>query len=139
MKTNEFVQEDVLKGIDYVFNELWPRMAYNRKHYENCKNYVGTITTLMNSVNNVNDLIQCLSSLNLIGSTIASGLIYSMWRDKYVPFDKYTIEHAYRLGIIPNKDISNYYEKYCDSVVKYVKNSKSLNTIEDFVRESWKF
>ena len=138
MTSKKFAEFEVLEGIEYLFKELWPKMRYVNKSYQVCKNHVNTITILINNSLNVNDLLESLSRLEGIGYVISSGLIYSMYENKYVPFDKYTLEYSYRLNIIPDTIInSNTYEKYSNKVVKYIKNSKSLNSIEDFVREAY--
>lgn len=132
-------EKEILEGIDFVFKTLWPRMVYNKKHYDNCKSQAVDIMNLVNNIVRIDDLLNSLSHLESVGLTIATGLIYSLNKDKYVPFDKYTLEHAYRLSIIPNKTIENSYEDYSNRVLNYIKRSKELSTIEDFVLEARKF
>ena len=114
-------------------------MIYSSERYKECKSLVGNITILLNNINNKNNLLQCLSCLSGVGPTISSGLIYSMWRDKYVPFDKYTLEYAYRLNIIPDKNFETSYELYSNKVLEYINNSDSINSVEDFIRKACEY
>lgn len=132
------------KHINKLFDYLWPAMYFAKDHKTNCIKNLKAIDHYFKKYADDHDkLLNSLSSLDGIGLTIASGLIWSYYPTKRAPFDKYTLTYAIKLKIIPTEYISKNYTKYSDNLKKFcdqylitTKLTKRKYTIEDFVREA---
>jgi hypothetical protein len=124
--------------IIWLFDVVWPAMAYSTMNRDQCISQYSQITQIFQSHKNNGDLLlNTLTSVNGIGLTIGSGLIYSANTDSMIPFDKWTTGYALELRILSDAFISKgNYSKYSSLIVKYVKKSSQLKTILDFVREA---
>lgn len=137
------IMSKILKSdISYLFDELWPLMPYAQEHKRIClkkftsiKNYFAKYPLPENH----NELLNGLNSLDGIGITIATGIIWSVYRNIRVPFDKYTLTYALKEKIIRTDKISKNYisvsksiSNYCST---YVINDRDYE-IEDFVRDA---
>ena len=128
--------------IHYLFEDLWPKMPYAQEHKRNCLNKWSSIQNYFekyNSPEQHNDLLVGLDSLDGIGITIGTGLIWSAHRLDRVPFDKYTLTYSIQQKVIKTEKIStNYIEiseqlkEFCDGFEIDGRNYQ----IEDFVREA---
>jgi len=83
-----------------------------------------------------NTLLQELVKYEGIGVTIATGLIWTAYKSKVVPFDKYTTTWSLEKGYIKTNKISNDYKKICGTILKELKSRRKKITVEEFVRES---
>lgn len=126
--------------IEQLFDDLWPLMPYASKHKLNCLNQIVAIQNYFNkSSSNHDTLLNNLCSLDGIGLTIASGLIWSVFPENRVPFDKYTLAYALKKEIIRTEKISKYYTQYSEKITAYCdtfSTSDEKYTIEDFVRDA---
>ena len=129
----------ILKSNIYtLFDDLWPGMLYMQQHKVNCINQYSSINNyFLKYSDDHNKLLKGLCTLDGVGLTIASGLIWSVYPEERVPFDKYTFTYALFKRIIRTEEISNDYvgnslrvKEYCNSFVK------KKYTIESFVREA---
>ena len=130
----------LLKNIDLLFDNLWPGMLYIHDHKTNCVSNLHIIQNVFKKFDSDHNLLlNNLCLLDGIGLTIASGLIWSVYPNKRVPFDKYTLTYALQHKLIRTEKISENYVKCCDSIKlfcnKYEINKRSY-TIKDFVREA---
>lgn len=113
----------ISKGdIYYLFEDLWPMMLYAHDHKRNCiaqfkaiENYF--VKYPQNTDHNI--LLNSLRTLDGIGITIASGLIWSAHRIERVPFDKYTLTYSLEKRILQTDKISNDYIGACERVKEY--------------------
>lgn len=126
--------------INKLFDHLWPGMNFALDHKLTCLKNIKAINNYFVKYQKDHDkLLNSLCSLDGIGLTIASGLIWSYYPNTRVPFDKYTLTYAIREKIIPSENISsnyvNYSEKIKDFCSEYVIGNNKY-TIEDFVREA---
>ena len=121
-------------NIDMVFDELWPTMMLVHDHKQNCLNQISSIQNYFKKKSDHNMLLNNLCSLDGIGITIGTGLIWSAYPDTRVPFDTYTLTYALTEKIIATINVSENYVLYSDKIKKYC--DKRQCTIEDFVRES---
>ena len=90
---SKITKSDIL----YLFEELWPLMPYADNHKINCLDQFKKIEgyfTKYSRKDKHNELLIGLNSLDGIGLTIASGLIWCANRKDRVPFDKYTMTYA---------------------------------------------
>lgn len=131
---NPITQQDMA----WLFDTLWPWMKRAASHHANCLAQFNVIEGLFRAYRNDPDaLLLQLDNLKGIGLVIASGLIFSSNRDSFIPFDRYTMGWALRLGIIPDHYISQgTYAKYSQMIVAYINRVKHLDSIFSFVREA---
>ena len=129
--------------ISYLFDDLWPVMPYSQNHKSNCLNQLKPIQNYFSKYplnENHIDLLNGLDSLDGIGLTIASGLIWSANRENRVPFDKYTTTYAIELKLIRTEKISTNYINYCNIIKNHCDSLEfedgSEYQIEDFVRDA---
>lgn len=117
-------------------------MPYAQEHKKLCldkfkaiENYFAKYPLLENH----NELLNGLNSLDGIGITIASGIIWSTYRKKRVPFDKYTLTFALEKKLTRTDKISDKYisvcEKICEFCAEYEIDGRDYE-IEDFVRDA---
>lgn len=94
---------------------------------------------------NYDSLLDGLSSLDGIGLTIASGLIWSTDPLEAVPFDKFTMTYALTERILRNEYISGgHYADACQKIVSYCAGFTMTEDngiergyeVDDFVREA---
>lgn len=129
-------------NINRLFLDLWPAMPYCNINHQLCLSQSDKIESRFGEHGKDFDkLLQSLIKINGIGLTIASGLIWSVYRNEAVPFDKYTMAHALSKGILRSAIISTgRYTKACQKIVEYcIKKEDETQmsfTIEDFVREA---
>jgi hypothetical protein len=135
-----------LNDIHRLFDDLWPAMHASTSHKHHCINSLFRIENCFKKWgNNYNFLLDGLSSLDGIGLTIASGLIWSTDPVAAVPFDKFTMTYALTERILRNEHISGgHYATACQKIVAYCEDftMTEANGIErgyevkDFVREA---
>ncbi len=125
-------------NIRWLFDDVWPAMAYAPVHRDRCISQLSKIQQVFHHNNHNGDLLLLdLDAIEGIGLTIGSGLIFSANQDHMVPFDKWTIGYALELNILQDANISqNNYVKYSSQILKHIQNSSGLNTILNFVREA---
>jgi hypothetical protein len=135
-----------LKDIHHLFDELWPAMHASNSHKQHCINILPYIESCFRKWgDNYDFLLDGLSSLDGIGLTIASGLIWSTDRLEAVPFDKFTMTYALTERILRNEHISGgRYADACQKILAYcdgftmteADGTKRGYEVEDFVREA---
>jgi hypothetical protein len=132
--TDIIPSEDIVWLFDYV----WPTMEYSASHRDRCLAQLDSINRLfLENKDNPDDLLLALDALEGVGLVIGSGLIFSVYREDFVPFDKYTMSWALELHLVDDNRISGgNYAKYSGQIVKYIQNSTHLESILDFVREA---
>ena len=129
-----------------LFDDLWPAMNYAQEHKKNCLDKILSIQTCFKKFGtNHNTLLNNLTTIDGIGLTIASGLIWAAFPENRVPFDKYTLTYALTVetvfgqGIIKTHKISTNYVTYSDKIKAYCDGfamGEEPYEIEDFVREA---
>lgn len=126
------------QDIEWLFNEVWPRMEYAPVHRDKCLSRLQIINSVFGQHGDSDDLLRALDSMDDIGLVIASGLIFTANRRTMVPFDKYTTGYALQLEIIPDNKISenNNYTVYSTKVHNYIQGRADLSSVLDFVREA---
>lgn len=135
---SKILKSDIL----YLFEELWPLMPYTKEHKQNCLEQFKPIENYFSKYplnNNHDELLNGLNSLDGIGITIASGLIWSANRKNRVPFDKYTLTYSLYKKIIRTERISNKYIEVCEKIKNYCYGFEIDGReyeIEDFVRDA---
>ena len=105
-------------------------------HRDRCLAHLPDITHVFHSFPNDPDaVLNGLDEIEDIGLVIASGVIFSANRGRYLLFDQYTMGYALQLGIIPNHQITNgNYGTYSDLIVRYIAGHAEIGSIEEFVR-----
>lgn len=126
--------------INKLFRILWPAMPFAEEHRLTCLKHLTLIDKLFLKYNDShNELIQALIKIDGIGATIASGLIWSVYPSKRVPFDKFTLTYALKLKLIKSEVVTKNYVQCCKSIKdfcsKYTIDGKRY-TIENFVVEA---
>ncbi|WP_430412943.1 hypothetical protein [Kordia sp.] len=136
---SKITKSDIL----YLFDNLWPVMPYAQEHKRNCLAQIKPIENYFAKYplnENHNELLNGLDSLDGIGLTIASGLIWSANRKTRVPFDKYTTTYALELKLIRTEKISTDYIGICEIIKEHCEGMEfedgSEYQIEDFVRDA---
>ncbi len=129
------------KNIIELFDVLWPAMPYVQVHRAFCIDNLATINNCFKKFPNHNNLLNSLRSIDNIGITIASGLIWSVYPENRVPFDKYTLAFAIEEGILASENVSEDYIRCCNKVKTFCDNVECEDpletyTITDFVREA---
>lgn len=123
-----------------LFDHLWPAMEYVKEHKATCIKEIKAINNYFLKYKDDHDLLlKSLCSIEGIGLTIASGLIWAYYPTNRVPFDKYTLTFAIERKIIPNEQISQHYVAYSERIKSFCKRyviGERSYTIEDFVREA---
>ncbi len=120
-----------------LFDEIWPAMDRAAVHRDECITVIDQILSAFATYgHNKDQLLSALASIRGIGLVIASGLIFVAWPDKCVPFDKYTTGWALQNNIIADNRIRQNYTAYSNAITNYVKRSRHLRTVLDFVREA---
>ena len=116
-----------------LFEDLWPAMNYAEIHKHECLNNIETIQNRFHQFgSDHNKLLRSLKGIPGIGITIASGLIWSVFPENRVPFDKYTLTYALYEEIFRLPKISTNYTTYSDKIKDYC--DKRDYDIEEFVR-----
>ena len=107
--------------IHRLFDELWPAMHASSLHKQHCISILPRIESCFRKWgDNYDSLLDGLSSLDGIGLTIASGLIWSADPFEAVPFDKFTMTYALKEGILRNEHISGgHFVEACQKIVAY--------------------
>ena len=127
-------------NIEDLFDELWPGMLYAHGHKLNCLTQLNSIQNYFKKNLYHNILLKNLCSLEGIGITIGTGLIWSVYPDIRVPFDKYTLTFALQKKIISSDKVSERYVLYSERIKRFCDEStidERPYTIKDFVREAW--
>lgn len=129
------------KNIIELFDVLWPAMPYVQTHRAFCMNNLATINNCFKKFPDHNDLLNSLKSIDNIGIAIASGLIWSVYPENRVPFDKYTLAFAIEEGILISENVSEDYISCCDKIKVFCddvecEDASETYTITDFVREA---
>jgi endonuclease III-like uncharacterized protein len=129
------------EDIYYLFDELWPAMMYANQHKSSCLDQFSSIENYFKrySESNHNQLLEGICSLEGIGITIGTGLIWSAHRNLRIPFDKYTTTYSLKLELIRSDYISKHYVKYSEQIKEYCDEFEidgRKYEIEDFVREA---
>jgi hypothetical protein len=125
-----------ISHLNNLFDYLWPAMTLASGHKATCIEKLSAINNCFIKFKDDHDkLLASLSSLDGIGLTIASGLIWSYYPHNRVPFDKYTVTYAIDLKIIPSENISSNYTKYSEKIKEFCSEYIDY-TIEDFVRQA---
>lgn len=110
-----------IDDVRYLFDELWPMMHGSELHKQNCIAHFKQVESCFRKwEGDFDSLLRGLDSIDGIGLTIASGLIWSVYPDEAVPFDKYTMTYALTVEILATNNISD--DKYaaaCKKVVAY--------------------
>jgi len=132
------------KDIDYLFDDLWPLMPFAfgaDGHKQNCLDKLERLQTCFQKYQNDHDLLlKTLMKFEGIKVVIGTGLIWSVYRETRVPFDKYTMGYALEKNILRLENVSSNYVKYSEKIKEYCDN-KSLSdgieySIEKFVRDA---
>jgi hypothetical protein len=110
-----------ISNIRTLFDDLWPMMHASESHKQNCIAHFSQIQKCFNKWNDDFDaLLNGLDAIDGIGVTIASGLIWSVFPDEAVPFDKFTMTYALTEKILSTNSISDgRYNTACEKVVAY--------------------
>lgn len=129
------------KNIIELFDVLWPGMPFVQTHRAFCMDNLATINNCFKKFPDHNDFLNSLKSIDNIGITIASGLIWSVYPENRVPFDKWTLAFALKERILTSEHISEDYINCCDKIKKFCDNVECEDpaetyTITDFVREA---
>lgn len=132
--------------VNYLFDELWPMMHGSPHHKQNCIAQFSAVSAYFKKHGkNFDELLNSLDSLDGIGLTVASGLIWSAYRHEAVPFDKYTMTYALYEGVLRTHRISaGKYSKCSKEVIAYCSKfvfheedgTERPYEVEDFVREA---
>ena len=89
-----------IRNINLLFDDLWPLMPYAIEHKQNCLSSINTIQTVFKRHStDHNALLNQLNLIDGIGLTIASGLIWSVYPNKRVPFDKFTLTYVKEVSV----------------------------------------
>jgi hypothetical protein len=131
------------ENIDDLFEDLWPGMLYVHDHKMKTLNSLKGIQKYFSRFKNHDELLYHLATLEGIGITIASGLIWSANQRTRVPFDKYTLTYALKLGILKTCKITGNYvnaskkiKEFCDKYDIIEGKRTRKYSIKDFVREA---
>ena len=125
--------------IERLFDDLWPAMLYAHENRLNCLTQFHSIQNYFKKSVDHNLLLKNLCSLNGIGITIGTGLIWSAFPETRVPFDKYTLTYALQKKIIRTNNVSENYVSYSQKIKDFCDEftiDERLYNIEDFVREA---
>jgi hypothetical protein len=124
------------KDIDYLFDDLWSGMLYVTDHKIDCMKKFDSIQNyfIKYPSNRHDELLQGLCSLDGIGVTIGTGLIWAAHRRIRVPFDKYTLTYALKLELIRSERVTENYLEFCKKIKKYCDTEKC--SVQKFVRDA---
>ncbi|MBF9143743.1 hypothetical protein [Hymenobacter properus] len=135
-----------LANIRTLFDELWPMMHGSQSHKQNCIRQFSQIKKSFEKwPDDFDKLLAGLDAVEGIGLAIASGLIWSVYQDEAVPFDKYTMTYALTEKILITNSISSgRYTSACEKVMEYCAGFNYTEEdgterdyeIQDFVIES---
>ena len=128
-------------NIENLFDDLWPGMLYAYDHKLNCLSQLNSIQNYFKKSSDHNVLLKNLCSLDGIAVTIGTGLIWSVFPDTRVPFDKYTLTFALQRKLVRTDKISEKYVQHSQKIKIFCDEftiDKRRYTIKDFVREAWK-
>lgn len=133
-------------NIHRLFNKLWPGMRVSTSHRDHCLKILPQLESYFKKWgSDLDSLLDCLASLDGIGLTIASGLIWSVYPGTAVPFDKWTMSYALGERILTTPQISKgNYTKACRKIIAHCNESlwtkesgKDVRyTIKRFVRNA---
>jgi len=128
-------ENQIKKNIDWLFDDLWPQMQGREVARSSCYNNVKTITEKFNKFQIDYDmLLSALTALDGLGLVISTGLMFAVYPNSAVPFDKYTMGFIILKKIIWSPEISNgNYSSTCKRVLKFINNHKTINSIHDLV------
>ena len=125
------------KKIVYLFDVLWSAMEYCAENRERCLRQFPLIEKqFIKHKLDFNTLLQELIKYDGIGITIATGLIWSAYPGRAVPFDKYTTTWSLQKKYIKTNRISDDYKTICSKIIKELKARRRPITVHDFVREA---
>jgi hypothetical protein len=129
------------RNIIELFDVLWPAMPLVQTHRASCLEHLPAINSCFKKFKDHNELLNSLRSIDNIGITIASGLIWSVYPEDRVPFDKYTLAFAIEEEILTSEHVSQDYVHCCDKIKTFCDEVKCEDptetyTITDFVREA---
>jgi len=126
--------------IVYLFDVLWPKMKCSTEHKKNCLEILEQINNCFTKYSNHDQLIKELMKFDGIKITIASGLIWSVYREDRVPFDKITLGYALYKKILLLDNVSTNYIKYSRKIKDYCDGQPLIQgrqyLIKDFVIEA---
>ena len=106
MQTVTITKDKIIK----LFNDIWPKMTHAALHREHCIKHLDDLQQLFRRHGKDKDvLLRRLCGQDGIKVVIASGLLYAVWGDECVPFDKYTTSYALHLRIIKDNKITKNY------------------------------
>jgi hypothetical protein len=123
--------------IEKLFEELW-HMEYNELNKKRCLDLLELLQFQFKKHKfDFDTLLENILKYDGIGITIGTGLIWAVYEDYAVPFDKWTYNHSLKNGYIKRgKTISNNYSEICSSIIENLNARKTPINIYDYVRES---
>jgi hypothetical protein len=126
--------------INYLFDWLWPMMPFAIENKQHCLRQIKQIQAYFEKSGDDHDaLLSYLITLPNIGITTGTGLIWAVYPENRVPFDKYTLGFALREGILQSQKITGNYVKASEKILKHCEKkfeSPSDDYIVDFVRKA---
>jgi hypothetical protein len=124
-------------SIDRLFKQLWPMMAGVGERYGDCVAQANGIRTIMNSAQSDDQRLSRLIGLRGVKATIGSGLLWSFFPNRCVPFDKHTMGYCtmdWRVFNDPRITNGTYQTKCALIVARLGSHVPPLVAIEDLVR-----
>src|SRR5947209_672914 len=105
-------------------------MERSAVHRDHCLAQLDQIAEVFReNPDDADDVLQGLIMIDGIGPVIASGLIFTANRDRFVPFDRYTMGYALELRILPNHQITTgNYSRYSGLVLRYLTEHPEVGT-----------
>lgn len=127
------------KRIIYLFDNLWPHLENCIQHRETCMQLYPKIQfQFIENCHSFDSLLYSLMKYDGIGISIATGLIWTAYPNRAVPFDRYTTSWCLHKKYIQSNNISENYSNVCSKVIKALKVRKKPITVEELFREAFK-
>lgn len=113
---------------------MWGGMHGVQGHHANCRAHRDEIVKAFETSNSANEVLSKLLHIEGIGLTIATGILWAVHPEKYVPFDKKTMGYCLSQKWLRSDLITSDYEKVCKKVIDAsVGEGKKHPTIKNLV------
>jgi hypothetical protein len=113
---------------------MWGGMHAVQEHDANCRAHADEIVETFKTSSTDNEVLSKLLHIEGIGLTIATGILWSAYPERCVPFGKKTMGYCLSRKILRSDAITRDYEKVCKTVIDAeVGEGKEHAKIKDLV------
>jgi len=113
---------------------MWGGMHGVHGHHASCRAHSAEILKAFETFASANEVLAALLHIEGIGLTIATGILWAAYPDKFVPFDKKTMGYCLSNRWLRSDLVTSDYEKVCRKVLDAaVGEGKKHPTIKNLV------